>query len=82
VLGPSKLGALAKIQLEAWQAIAVNWAVYFDLDTSQLRCSSCHASVLVMADERGHLYHYSEEQVLACKVMHLRARHASLDPDK
>jgi hypothetical protein len=82
VLGPSRLGALAQIQLAAWEAIAVDWPVYADHDTGRLRCASCHGAVLTLVDDRGGFYHWSEDQVLAAKVTHLRARHPSLDPDR
>jgi hypothetical protein len=80
MLGPSVMGALARAQLAAWEAIARDWPTY--ADDPMRRCVSCHVGIWREVDEHGISYQWTPEQTLAATVLHLRHRHADLDPDR
>ena len=74
------LGPLALAQLAAWQQIASMWECR--QDGPILRCADCDAGIMLTADGAGRPYRWTGEQALAMTVLHLRARHPDLDPDK
>ncbi len=80
MLGPSGLGALARVQLAAWQQIAMSWPV--QVEQHHLRCRECKGQILTIADKDGFLYTLTPQHVLDATVMHLRQCHEDLDPDR
>ena len=80
MLEPAKLSYLATEQLAAWEKLAANWPLYVDGPCG--RCASCHVNVIRLVDEQGISYVYTDEQLLALKVAHLRQAHMDLDPDR
>jgi hypothetical protein len=74
------LSGTAVAQLAAWEAIAEDWPVVLDAEGIG-RCGACGQGVLMWIDRTGAPYRYSHEQVLSLTVLHLRNRHADLDPD-
>jgi hypothetical protein len=69
---------LALHQLSAWQELAARWASYVDDD--HLRCTACDGSILPVGDPKGIRYMITSQMILDATVMHLRARHAEMEP--
>lgn len=74
-----ELSPLAKQQLAAWEKLAHDWTFY--LQGNQVRCTSCHIAVWRIYDRNMVRYHYTDAELLALKVAHLRQAHMDLDPD-
>ena len=72
--------SLADRQLAAWQALAEDWETY--ADGRVRRCTACSASVYLITDAAGRPFQYGPDGLLALTVLHLRACHADMDPDK
>lgn len=73
---------LAELQLRAWLRIAETWPSQYDEDTGVLRCTVCGKGIMLWLDSQGKRYQYTDDQVMALTVLHLRAHHTDLDPDK
>jgi hypothetical protein len=67
------------MQLAAWETIAEGWPVSLEGDT--WRCGDCGGPVALALDPAKRTYQYTAEQFRALIVLHLRTRHADLDPD-
>jgi hypothetical protein len=83
MIGPSGLAPLALHQLAAWQRLAGEWSLCSaELAPGQLHltCVMCDASVMALHDAHGGPYYFNWQIVLDATVMHLRARHADLEP--
>lgn len=80
--GPGRLGAVARQQLAAWQQVAADWPVRVGGGASHLHCGDCGGPVLAIADGTATAYHLTPQQIMDATVMHLRARHEDLDPDR
>lgn len=78
---PLGLAPLAARQLAAWEELAHDWTGYLDED-EVVRCASCHIGLWRIRDDHGTQYQYTDEQLLALKVAHLRQAHMELDPDR
>ena len=76
--GPQGIAPLALRQLAAWQAVAAGWTATVAED--HLRCVACQASILAVGDPRGIRYMITSQMILDATVMHLRARHAEMEP--
>ena len=76
--GPQGIAPLALRQLAAWQDVAARWTATADGD--HLRCVACEASILPVGDPRGFRYMVTSQMILDATVMHLRARHAEMEP--
>lgn len=74
------LSGLAQSQLAAWQALAATWETY--ADGRVMRCRACSASVYLITDAAGRPFAYGDGGTLALTVLHLRAIHTDIDPDK
>lgn len=74
------LAPLAAAQLAAWEKIAADWECREE--GRVLRCAACGTGIMLTADGAGRPYRWTGEQALAMTVLHLRARHPDLDPDK
>ena len=74
------LAPLAAAQLAAWEQLATGWECREEAGV--LRCADCDAGIMLLADAAGRPYQWTAEQALAMTVLHLRARHPDLDPDK
>lgn len=84
-LGPLPLGVRARLQLAAWQEIAATWpyVIRVEDDGQQvMACGECGAGMWLVTDPGGVAYTWEPGQVLAMIVLHLRTRHADLDPDR
>jgi hypothetical protein len=81
MLEPPKLGWQATAQLAAWQELAEDWPVALDAEGVG-RCEACGKGVILWLDKSKRPYRYTDEQVRALIVLHLREYHADLDPDK
>ena len=79
MLETARIGALAAMQLAAWEDLARGWALYEDEGFE--RCVSCCMGVIRLADDQGHPYRYTDDQRLVLTVAHLRQAHMNLDPD-
>lgn len=79
---PAGLGALALRQLAAWQEIA-SALLLDEVPEVHARCtlSGCSQSVAVL-ERGGKRYQYTDDELLALKVAHLRQAHIELDPDR
>jgi hypothetical protein len=84
VIGPQGLAPLALHQLAEWQALAMTWPLSLDLrgddDQPHLMCADCLASVVPLADRGARPYQTAPGRVLDATVMHLRQRHADMEP--
>ena len=80
--GPHPIGGLAIRQLAAWQALAARWPLELDSDGYPWiwRCPDCGIGVMLDTDTRGVPYRWTEADRLSAVVLHLRTRHATLDP--
>ena len=74
------LAPLAAAQLAAWEQLATGWECREEADV--LRCADCDAGIMLLWDDAGRPYQWTGGQTVAMIVLHLRARHADLDPDK
>lgn len=68
---------IAEQQLKEWEAIALKWPLYRVNDGTQtpVRCEKCGQSVWFVNDLFGNPYQYSESEILALTVAHIRQRH-------
>ena len=85
MLEPPKVGALARMQLAAWETIADGWPVSLDSRAGEQavwRCGNCGNGVALATDSTGTAYQYTAIQWQAMIVLHLRNAHPALDPDK
>lgn len=82
MLGPSGLAPLALRQLAAWQEIASAWPRELaERDGQQITtCGKCGQGLWLLTDTHGSTYRYRPEQEQAMIVLHLRARHAEMEP--
>ena len=83
MIGPSGLAPLALHQLAAWQQLAREWSLSSkELAPGQLHlvCVMCDASILALHDTNGGPYYFTWWIVLDATVMHLRRRHADMEP--
>jgi hypothetical protein len=87
MIGPSGIAPLAQRQLAAWQQLAADWPLLVERRTeaSGLKvlhhvCAECFSSVFALQDQAGQSFRVTPQHVLDATVMHLRARHADLEP--
>ena len=64
-----------KAQLEYWQEIADEWGTYFD-DVSANRCHKCHQAIWFEYDPHGEMYTYTDDEIEALIVAHVRQVHS------
>ena len=82
-----QVAPLALRQLAAWEEIAKDWATFDGADAEfpnvvVERCASCFGGIYRKTDDLGKTYAYTDAEVLALVVAHLRLAHADLDPDR
>lgn len=84
MLEPPKVSGMAVSQLEAWEKLAQDWPAYEDslVAVRLMRCASCHIGLYRLTDEDGRPFTYTDAQLLAQVVAHLRQAHMELDPDR
>ena len=82
MLGPGGIAPLAAAQLAAWQQIAERWPLTLSAGGRTRLCQSCGKGVYLETDEHGVPYRYTPAERTAHIVLHLRAHHADLDPDR
>lgn len=78
-LNKREKGAIADValdQLSAYQDRARTWPVYTDGRCN--RCTDCHQNIWFSTDPRGYTYNYSDDEILALKVAHVRQCHAEI----
>jgi hypothetical protein len=68
-----EIADVALVDLEKWQAVAIEWPVYTDGRCN--RCTDCHQNVWFSTDPRGYKYTYTDDEILALKVAHVRQCH-------
>lgn len=84
----TELPPVAAGQLAGWQDIARGWATIevIDVDFSPAvrnqRCASCLGGIYRVTDPHGKPYPYTDADLLALVVAHLRQAHMDLDPDR
>ena len=80
---PSGIAPLAQRQLTAWQDLARSWSFALAERDGQriMACGECGAGIWLITDTTGTEYAYDGDQKLGMVVLHLRARHADLEPD-
>lgn len=85
-MSTTELPAVAAGPLAAWQDMARSWATFkvLDVDTGSYvqRCASCMGGIYRVTDRHHKPYPYSEADLLALTVAHLRMSHMDLDPDR
>jgi|SRR5579862_458890 hypothetical protein len=69
-----EIANVALEQLKAWESIAESWGVYTDGRSN--RCAECHQNIWFSMDAARHPYTYTEEEILALKVAHVRQCHS------
>lgn len=76
------LAALAARQLAAWQDLADTWPLDLDdaADPAVWRCPVCLLGVMLDTDRHGVPYRWTAQDRQDAVVLHLRTRHAALDP--
>lgn len=81
MIGPAGIAPLAQRQLAAWQRVAADWPVHaIDQDDEMhLACGECGRSIVPLRNGSGD-YHYNLSHFTDATVMHLRARHADMEP--
>lgn len=84
---------IARMQLAAWQELALTWTVYYGVLTDPREvdkpvkedqakhafCGACQVSIYQVTDQDGREFAYEPGQELAMIVMHLRNRHRDLE---
>lgn len=70
---PGELHAIAIQQLEVWESVAYGWPRY--PDGRCVRCGKCDQSMYMLRDIQGVMYDYSDSEIDALIVAHLRQRH-------
>jgi hypothetical protein len=87
-LSVTELPPVAAGPLAAWEDLARGWATFrvYDVDPGaqawNLRCASCLGGICRLTDPHGKPYPYSDADMLALVVIHLRQSHMDLDPDR
>ena len=79
-----QLAPLAIHQLRAWEEIAHNWVVIIAARDGEWHCicPNCDQSILPLKKENTSTYYvFTNNELLAATVAHLRNRHRDLDPD-
>jgi hypothetical protein len=81
VIGPSGIAPLAQRQLAAWQALAADWPVHATDEDGQIKlaCGECGRGIVPLRNTTGD-YHYVLRHFTDATVMHLRQRHAEVEP--
>lgn len=69
---PGELAPIALEQLAPYQRIAEDWGIY---PQECYRCKKCDQSLWFVNDKRGQLYRYTDDEILALIVAHIRQRH-------
>ncbi len=72
---------VADRQLAAWEKLAGGWPLGADYDQGVFRCCDCAQGVMLLSDRDGRIFQYTPAEHLALVVLHLRNRHADLDPN-
>jgi hypothetical protein len=75
--GPGEIAEVALQELKHWQAVAMVWPVYTDGRCN--RCQECHENLWFTTDPRGGKYQYTDDEILALKVAHLRQCHEEIN---
>jgi hypothetical protein len=71
---PGEIADVAQQQLAHWQAVARDWGVY--TDGRENRCAECHQNIWFSMDAARHPYTYTDDEILALKVAHVRQCHS------
>lgn len=74
-----QIASLGLRQLAAWEKIAKDWPVYTSA-FGFIRCAHCDLTVWRTEDDSGQAYTYTDAEILALRVAHLRNHHPTLDP--
>ncbi len=80
---PGEIADIARLQLENYQALALVWPttnVYRD-QRHCVVCSECRQCLWFRLDKNGQEYLYSDDELQALKVAHIRQLHAEVIPD-
>jgi hypothetical protein len=72
-----KIAQVALDELERWQSVAISWPVYTDGRCN--RCGDCHENLWFSKDPQGGKYQYTDDEILALKVAHVRQCHSKTD---
>lgn len=71
---PGEVADVALAQLAQWQEVAIAWDTYSDGRAN--RCHDCHQNIWFSKDPQGHAYKYTDDEILALKVAHVRQCHS------
>jgi hypothetical protein len=74
---PGDLAQVAIDQLETYQAAAADWPLYIDVNDLRAchRCTRCGQNIWFGTDQEGQDYHYTEAEINALVVAHIRQAH-------
>lgn len=73
---PGEIAQVAIEQLKSYQNVATEWQTYTDGRAN--RCQECHQNVWFSKDPRGNTYTYTDDEILALKVAHIRQLHSEV----
>lgn len=62
-------------ELEGWQELARMWPLRFSIEDPYARCEACDQAVIRLIDGQGNGYHYTNAELLALAVAHIRQVH-------
>lgn len=71
-----EIAPIAIEQLEAWKAAAETWQTYTDGRAN--RCQECHQNIWFTKDPQGYPYTYTDDDISALKVAHIRQNHSEV----
>jgi hypothetical protein len=72
--GDGTIHPIALGQLVTWQDIALKWPLA-QVDREN-RCGVCEQNIWFLCDTKGQVYKYTNDEILALVVAHLRQRHS------
>lgn len=72
-----EIADVAKDQLRMWQEAAWHWPLREDTRDKRhgMICTHCQQMIYFISDGRGVLYDYTEDEILALIVAHIRQKH-------
>lgn len=78
-----EIAPVALEQLAAWQALARRWPIERHCHDTETRkgqpcwcCGVCDKTIWFVNDPHGNIFVYSDDEILALKVAHIRQAHA------
>lgn len=84
---PGEVAEVAKKELRKYQRMAELWSVYVDYESDQIskvrhptRCKKCDQALWFLRDKEGKGYTYTDDEIQALTVAHIRQRHPEVKP--